>query len=102
MSRKSNETSPKDTEMAKSNGTAKKPQASKASYQVSPQWAQPAINLTSTSLEVSFDQLRYQYFRTLDDDESTTNEKAIVITLRPKLEKGKWCDFAFLIYVLIH
>ena len=62
------------------------PASSKVAYQVSPQWAKPAVNLTSTSLEVSFDQLRYQYFQSLDGDGNNAKENAIVITLRPKLQ----------------
>ena len=53
-----------------------------ASFAVSPMWAQDAVNMTSASIEISFDHLRTLYQRTggLVDG----NDEPVSITLVPK------------------
>lgn len=58
--------------------------------QVSPQWAEQAMCVTSTSLEISLDQLRNLYYKTFvgPDCEGSVNydeKNGITITFKPKL-----------------
>ena len=56
-------------------------------FQVTPGWAHDAVSLTSTSLEVSFEQLRNLYYQLLDQNGTQTpKEDSVTITLKPKLQ----------------
>lgn len=63
---------------------AGKPSSDNVQYEVYPKWAKDAVNLTGTSLEVSFEHLRTLYSQTQDQPAQEYGSNPVQITLRPK------------------